>query len=89
VSFRAIRGSCSQNKGWSGTRVKRQKARVNRQGARVGDRVKGEMAAKLKRNTVSGALSRLIRQLLKEGIIEMTLLEKPNSRLQKYRLVRK
>jgi len=47
---------------------------------------KGELAAKLDRKNVTGALNRLIRQLIEEGIIEMTIPGKPNSRLQKYRL---
>ena len=48
---------------------------------------KGEISAKLGQKTVSGPLNRLIRQLIKEGVIEMTIPAKPNSRLQKYRLV--
>ena len=48
---------------------------------------KMELAAKLDRKKVSGSLNRLIRQLLFESKIEMTIPEKPNSRLQKYRLV--
>jgi ATP-dependent DNA helicase RecG len=48
---------------------------------------KGEMATKLGWKSVSGTLNRVIRQLLQEGVIEMTIPEKPGSRLQKYRLV--
>ena len=48
---------------------------------------KSEISTKLGQKAVSGSLNQLIRQLIKEGVIEMTIPEKPNSRLQKYRLV--
>ncbi|SUA55647.1 Uncharacterised protein [Oligella ureolytica] len=35
---------------------------------------------------MSGALHRQIRKLVDQDIIEMTLPDKPNSRLQKYRI---
>lgn len=45
---------------------------------------KTELAQKLGHRTVSGELNKQVRLLLKDGFIEMTLPEKPNSRLQRY-----
>jgi ATP-dependent DNA helicase RecG len=49
---------------------------------------KSEIAQALGRDSVSGALNRTIRQLLDREEIGYTLPESPNSRLQKYRLLR-
>lgn len=50
---------------------------------------KSEIAHALGRDSVSGALNRTIRQLLDRGEIAYTLPDTPNSRLQKYRLLRR
>ncbi len=47
---------------------------------------KVEICAKLGQMAVSGQLNKIVRELLNEGLIEHTILEKLQSRLQKYRL---
>lgn len=47
---------------------------------------KAEIAQGLGKEKPSRYLNDLIRTMLSEGIIEYTIPEKPNSRLQKYRL---
>lgn len=48
-----------------------------------------EISVKIGRKQVAGALKRLIQYLLSERLIERTIPDKPNSRLQKYRLTKK
>ncbi len=48
-----------------------------------------EMAKALGLETKTGAFKRMIKNLLEQGLIEYTYPEKPNSRLQKYRLTEK
>jgi len=47
---------------------------------------KAELARELGHKTASGELHKQVRRLLALDLIEMTIPEKPNSRLQKYRL---
>jgi ATP-dependent DNA helicase RecG len=53
-----------------------------------GDLSKSELTARLGHREVAGALNRLIRRLIliRAGLIEYTIPEKPQSRLQRYRL---
>lgn len=50
---------------------------------------KAELAQNIGHKTVSGELKKQIRRLLDLGLIGMAIPEKPNSRLQKYRLTEK
>lgn len=46
---------------------------------------KQEISQRLGQKAISGPLNKVIRELLAQGLIEMTRPETPNSRLQKYR----
>jgi len=50
---------------------------------------KSEMSKRLGQKLVSGQLHVVIRELVAEGSLEYTIPDKPNSRLQKYRLAPK
>jgi len=50
---------------------------------------KSEISVHLGQKGVSGQLNNVIRQLLTEEQIKLTIPDKPNSRLQKYRLTKK
>lgn len=47
---------------------------------------KRDISAALAQKEVSGQLNKVIRALLAAGLIEPTIPDKPNSRLQQYRL---
>jgi ATP-dependent DNA helicase RecG len=49
---------------------------------------KSELSARLSHKEISGQLNKVIRLLLTEQTVEQTILDKPNSRLQKYRLTK-
>lgn len=46
---------------------------------------KSEISYRLGQKAISGPLNKILKALLAEGIVEYTIPEKPNSRLQKYR----
>lgn len=46
---------------------------------------KSEISYRLGQKVISGPLNKILKALLAEGIVEYTIPEKPNSRLQKYR----
>lgn len=50
---------------------------------------KAIISAQLGQKKVSGQLNKIIRALVREGVLEYTIPDKPNSRLQKYRLTAK
>ena len=54
-----------------------------------GPMTKSDIVKGLKQKAVSGQLNKVIRALLSDGSIEYTIPEKPNSRLQQYRLTDK
>ena len=45
-----------------------------------------EIAQSMQKKTVTGSLKKLLRELIVQGKIEHTIPDKPNSRLQKYRI---
>jgi ATP-dependent DNA helicase RecG len=50
---------------------------------------KSELARAIGQTSISGKLNQRIREMLTAELIEYTIPEKPNSRLQKYRLTDK
>ena len=49
---------------------------------------KAEIAATLGLKTISGQLNKVVRELIDQGLIDYTISEKPQSRLQKYRVTK-
>src|SRR3970040_1217119 len=50
---------------------------------------KAELSARLGQKEISGQLNKVIRVLLGDQTIEMTIPDKPNSRMQRYRITAK
>ncbi len=47
---------------------------------------KADVSVRLGQKGISGQLNKVIREIMRQGLIEYTIPDKPNSRLQKYRL---
>ncbi|MHB9038898.1 MAG: Fic family protein [Armatimonadota bacterium] len=47
---------------------------------------KSEISTRLGQKEISGQLNRVVWDMLKEGVIELTIPGKPQSRLQRYRI---
>jgi DNA-binding PadR family transcriptional regulator len=55
----------------------------------VSPRSRSEIAEGLGHKSVSGSLRQALADLMKQGVVAYTIPEKPNSRLQQYRLTGK